>query len=93
MVKTPIFAHASTVCKIYSVLKKLYCRGKDSNHGKESVLSIVNLVLPKVFREVISVVLYWLTMIVFTSGLTVYTASVQVKFFFALIVIELFSCL
>lgn len=77
----PIFAHTSTVCKIYSVFQKLDCRRKDS------------LVLPKIFREVISVVLYCLSMIVFTCSLTVRTASVQVKFFFALFVIELFSCL
>lgn len=75
-----IFAHASTVCKIYSVFQKLDCRRKDSNGGKECVFSIVSLVLPKIFREVISVVLYCLSMIVFTCGLTVHAASVQLSF-------------
>lgn len=51
-----IFAHVSSVCKIYSVFQMLDCRGKESNNGKERVLSLVNLVLPKVSWEVISVV-------------------------------------
>lgn len=68
-------------------------RGKDGIHGKEIVLSIVNLVLSKVFREVISVVFYRLSMIVITCGLTVHTAPVQMKFFFALFVMELFASL